>query len=133
MQVAANATHPQRNYLNNRVDVGMSLGLWVSQGDGRLKLKFTEPDSINNNDVATLTGCDVSAGPANARFSGDMSGFGTATGAKPAAAELRDTVSTALVFRQLVFVDGATITIQNAVGQAFTLHRQAESPASTCP
>jgi hypothetical protein len=133
LQVAADATHPQRNYQNNRVDVGMSLGLWVSQGDGRLKLKFTEPDSINNDEVVKLIGCDVSTLPANGRFSGDMSGFNTGTGAKPAAAELRDTVSTALAFRQFVFVDGATITLQNAIGQSFTLHRQAESPATICP
>jgi hypothetical protein len=122
---------PTRVYRNGRVDVQMGLGLWVSDGSGQLKLKFVDPDSVNNDDTASVTGCDVSVG--STKFVGDMNGFNTSTNAKPTIPELRsDDPANVVLFTQVVFVDGATLTLVNPASQAMTLHRKPDT-TTTCP
>jgi hypothetical protein len=127
---------PARSYFNSRVDVRLQTGLWVSD-NGQLTLKFEGPSSVDNNssDPGNATGCDVSNTASKVRFSGTMSGFNTATLARPTIAELRNTVDTTLMFRQVEFVDGATLKLLNATGQSVTLTRKADPlgiPGTPC-
>lgn len=124
-----------RSYLNSRVDVRMATGLWVSE-NGLLKLKFDGPSSVDNNssDADNATGCDVSNSAAKVNFTGTMTGFNTATLARPAIAELRNPVGNALMFSAVTFVDGDTLTLRNALGQNLTLTRQPDpAPGTLCP
>jgi hypothetical protein len=121
--------------LNSRVDVRMATGLWVSE-NGLLKLKFDGPSSVDNNssDADNATGCDVSNSAAKVNFTGTMTGFNTATLARPAIAELRNPVGNALMFSAVTFVDGDTLTLRNALGQNLTLTRQPDpAPGTLCP
>lgn len=129
----ANGATPARSYFNSRVDVRMNDGLWVSE-NGLLRLKFTGPDSVDNNssDTNNATGCDVSNIAAKVAFTGTMTGFRTSTLSRPAIDELRSTVGDTLLFRSVEFVDGATLTLRNATGQALTLTRQADPANTTC-
>lgn len=128
---------PARSYFNSRVDVRMQTGLWVSE-NGQLTLKFEGPSSVDNNSSNTgnATGCDVSNTAAKVRFTGTMTGFNTSTPARPAIAELRNNTSSALMFSAVEFVDGATITLRNAIGQSLTLKRKPDpvpAPGTLCP
>jgi len=127
---------PARSYFNSRVDVRLQTGVWVSD-NGQLTLKFEGPSSVDNNssDLNNATGCDLSNTASKVRFSGTMTGFNTTTLARPTIAELRNTVDTALMFRQVEFVDGATLKLLNATGQSLTLTRKPDPlgiPGTPC-
>lgn len=126
----AKGTVPGHSYFNTQVDVRMSEGLW-STPSGALKLKFQQPSSVDNNGIVDVTGCDVSAA-AKVSFAGSMQGYNTASGANPQMAELRNTATSALLFRQIEFVDGATITLVNPAGQSLTLKRQVDPANTSC-
>lgn len=130
----ANGAIPARSYFNSRVDVRMATGLWVSE-NGLLKLKFEGPSSVDNNssDANNATGCDVSNSAAKVNFTGTMTGFNTATLARPAIAELRNPLGNALLFSAVEFVDGDTLTLRNTLGQSLTLTRQTDPASTTCP
>lgn len=130
----ANGALPARSYFNSRVDVRLQTGLWVSE-NGPLKLKFETPSTVDNNsnDVDNVSGCDVSNTAAKVRFTGTLTGFNTATSARPRAAELRADVGNALLFSAVEFVDGDTLTLRNAAGQALTLNRQSDPANTLCP
>jgi len=123
---------PAKLYENDRVDVQMGLGLWVSDGGDQLKLKFESPDSINNDDSDIVDGCDVSSGIAIRFNSDDMNGFDTTTRVKPTIPEIRSSNGGSILLSNVVFEDGATLTGLNSSGQPVTLHRQPDS-TTTCP
>ncbi|MDH3221094.1 MAG: hypothetical protein OEO19_16310 [Gammaproteobacteria bacterium] len=123
---------PTKLYENDRVDVQMGLGLWVSDGSGQLKLKFESPDSINNDDFDIVDGCDVSSSTAVRFDSDDMNGFNTTTRAKPTIPEIRSSNGGSILLSNVVFEDGATLTGLNSSGQTVTLRRQPDS-STTCP
>lgn len=118
-----------RHYRNNRVDVGLACGLWVSDG-AQVKLKFVAPQSVDNGASVPVTGSDVSAGAPGVPFSGNMTGF--AAGAPPKMALLTNDATSAALFRDLVFVDGARIEGRDAAGQALKLQRQADPADASC-
>jgi hypothetical protein len=125
-------------YLNDRVDVNLDIGLWVNEGSGQLKLKFDKLQSgeqfIRNNDTEGILVCDVSTGPGGAQYEGEISGFNTTTRAKPAISGLKllgSPPNASPEFTQVVFVDGATLSLVNSAGQPVTLHRT--NTAATCP
>jgi len=124
---------PTRLYKNSRVDVQMALGLWVSGSNNPLKLKFTRPDSVDNNvNTEVVQGCDVSAITV-VKFIGVMHGFDTNTNSKPLIPELRsDDNNDFLLFSQIVFEDGATLKLLDSLGNPVTLHRE-EDTTTTCP
>ena len=116
-----------RSYRNTRVDVRMPTGLWVS-GDGKAKLKFKGPFSVDNNtaDAGNVTGCDVSVTP-SVNFVGTMTGYNPTTQAKPTISALVGTPTTsAILYTQVEFVDGATLKLKNAAGQSLSLTRQTD-------
>ncbi len=121
----------KRVYLNDRVAVFMEKGVWVSES-GKLRLKFNQPESVTNDTTVNdnVVGCDVSNVSAVVRFTGTMSGFNTATQAKPRIAELRGS-SNALLFSEVEYVDGDTITLRNSGGERLTLNRKDET--ANCP
>jgi hypothetical protein len=121
---------PAHSYLNTRVDVRLPTGLW-STVNGGLKLKFELPFTVDNNATASATGCDVSS-TTPVRFTGTLQGFDTMSGTRPLAPELRNASTNALLFRQVEFVDGATVTLITAAGQSLTLKRQADPANTTC-
>lgn len=121
---------PARSYFNSRVDVRLPTGLWAS-ANGSLKLKFTDPFSVDNNALVDTTGCDVS-GVTKVAFKGSLQGFSTTTLARPTIAELRNTGTNALMFSAVEFVDGATLKLLNSIGQSVTLTRQADPANTTC-
>ena len=128
---------PTMLYQNDRVDVQMDLGLWVSDGNAPLKLKFNEPFGIlANNNSAFFEGCVVSVSPPDLFDSDssneDMNGFVTATSAKPTIPEVRSKSSGLLLFSQVIFEDGATLTLLNSSGEPVTLHRKPDT-TTTCP
>lgn len=121
-----------RLYRNGRVDVQMALGLWVSNGGNPLKLKFKEPDSVDNDDTASVEGCDLS-GVQVVEFVGDMQGFDTNTNSKPLISELRsDDLNNFLLFSQVVYHDGATLKLLDSQGNPLTLRRTKDN-TTTCP
>lgn len=130
----ANGALPARSYFNTRVDVRLQTGLWVSE-NGQLKLKFETPSTVDNNsnDVDNISGCDVTNTAAKVRFTGTLTGFNTSTLARPRAAELRADAGNALLFSAVEFVDGDTLTVRNAAGQALTLNRQPDPANTACP
>lgn len=130
------ATQP---YENDRVDVQMNLGLWVSTGGGNLKVKFIEPFSVDNDDSFRVAGCVVSANPTDKFDSDDinnpsteMEGFDTGTRVKPRIVEIKSILTGLTLFTQIVFQDGATLTLLDAQGNSVTLHREQDN-TTTCP
>lgn len=124
---------PTKLYENDRVDVQMGLGLWVSDGSGQLKLKFESPSSVDNDDNFNFVdGCDVSSGSGVTFDSDDMRGFDTTTRAKPTIPEIRSSIGGPILLSNVVFEDGATLTALNSSGQPVTLYRQPDS-TTTCP
>lgn len=133
MQVAAGGGRPARSYVNNRVDVQMNLGLWVSDG-GATQLKFSSFDSVTNDTAGNpIQACDVSPGGAPVVLDGLVDGYQVATGTRPKIAALTANGQATPRFTQLEYVDGATLTLRNAGGQTVTLHRQKETTATFCP
>ena len=130
----ANGALPARSYFNSRVDVRLQTGLWASES-GQLKLKFETPSTVDNNsnDVDNVSGCDVTNTAAKVRFKGTLTGFNTTTLARPSAVELRAATGNALLFSAVEFVDGDTLTLRNAAGQALTLNRQPDPANTACP
>ena len=125
-----------QSYQNSRVDVQMSLGLWVSNGSSQLKLKFVGPDSVDN-DVSGLSaeiveGCDVSNPSLVVKFEGEMNGFNTITNAKPSIPVLTEISGGLTRFTDVIFEDGATLSLLNASGQPVTLHREPDT-TTNCP
>ncbi len=130
------ATQP---YENDRVDVQMDLGLWVSTGGGQLKLKFTAPSSVDNDDPSPVVGCVVSVNPPDEFDSDDinnpsseMDGFDTGTRDNPTIPEIKSTLNGLTLFTQVVFQDGATLTLLDSNGDSVILHRE-EDTTTTCP
>jgi hypothetical protein len=124
----------RRRYENDRVDVQMQLGLWISDGSGDMKLKFELlPFAENNVTSIDVFGCDLSGSP-SVEFEGEMDGFNTTTRAKPSIPELRPTAGGASLFTQGVFVDGDTITlVKTSNNETVTFHRQPDNPQTPCP
>lgn len=125
---------PVLKYVNGRVDIQLLIGLWVSDGATPLQFKFTEGDSVDNDDVdnVTIRGCDLTADPV-VKFIGTMNGLDTNTRSKPTIPELRsDDGDDLLLFSQVVYEDGATIKLLDALGDSVTLHR-VEDTTSVCP
>jgi len=121
-----------RSYFNSRVDVQMGIGLWVSE-NGLVTLKFEEPSTVDNNSDVSVKGCDVSSAAAKVRFSETiMSGYSTTTQARPSIAELLNSTNSALMYSQVEFVDGATLTLRNSAGQTVTLHRKPDPANTSC-
>lgn len=116
---------------NFTVDVLMSKGLWSSD-DGTISLKFRGPSNVDNNTISEVTGCDVSNPAAKANFSGRLYGFNTTTLARPKIPELRDT-GNALLFSQVEYVDGATITMLDSTLKPVTLRRKRDPVDTACP
>lgn len=128
----ATGARPARFYRNSRVDVQLDLGLWVSE-NGATRLKFSPYASVDNDTQDDpLQVCDVSSG-APVVLDGLIDGFQTATGTKPTIAALTPAGQAAARFTDVVFADGATITLRTAAGAAVTLKRQRESTPTTCP
>lgn len=128
----ATGARPARFYRNSRVDVQLDLGLWVSE-NGATRLKFSPYASVDNDTQDDpLQACDVSAG-APVVLDGLIDGFQTATGTKPTIAALVPVGQTAARFTDVVFADGATITLRNTAGAAVTLKRLRETTPTTCP
>lgn len=126
LDAEATATVPARSYFNSRVDVRMGTGVWVSE-NGRVKLKFNEPSSVNNNSTEDVTGCDVSDPAARVAFKGTMFGFNTNTGAKPSIPQLLKTSDNSKLFSGVEYVDGDSITLRNAADETVNLTRKNES------
>jgi len=124
---------PALKYQNGRVDIQLLIGLWVSDGATPLQFKFTEGSSVDNNDVTQeIRGCDLTAIPV-VKFIGTMNGFDTNTRSKPTIPELRsDDGDDLLLFSQVVYEDGATIKLLDALGDSVTLHR-VEDTTTVCP
>jgi len=128
-----------QSYENDRVDVQMDKGLWVSTGGGQLKLKFNEPFSVDNDDPSRVIGCVVSVNPLDQFDSNDinnpsseMDGFDTGTRAKPTIPEIKSILTGLTLFTQVVFEDGATLKLLDSNGDSVTLHRE-EDTTTTCP
>jgi hypothetical protein len=121
---------PGHSYFNSRVDVNLPAGLWVTES-GNLKLKFEQPFSVDNDSTVNVVGCDVSSASV-VGFKGTMQGFNTTSGTRPTSAEWRADGSNALLFQQVEFVDGATLTLTTGGGQRVTLRRQADTANTAC-
>ena len=133
MQVAAGGGRPARSYVNDRVDVQMDLGLWVSDG-GATRLKFSVFNSVDNDSLGSqIQACDVSPGGAAVVLDGLLDGYQVATSTRPMIATLTVNGQATPRFTQLEYVDGATITLRSAGGQTVTLHRQKETTQTFCP
>ena len=116
------------------VVVNMDVGLWVSDGSGQLKLKFVGPSQVDSDDSEPVSGCDWSSGSGVRFDSDDMNGFNTITRAKPTIPAIRSSISGPILFSNVVFEDGATLTLFNvAFGERVTLHRQPDDPETPCP
>lgn len=124
------------SYFNDRVDIQLQIGLWVSE-DGSLSLKFDElegddnPTSVSNDSTTTVTGCNASNQAATVKFEGVMQGFNETTLRRPYFEKLTGAGGVPTYFTQVEFVDGATLRLINPQGQLVTLKRQ-PSPI-TCP
>ena len=118
-----------RRYENDRVDVGLACGLWVSDGSS-FKFKFTGPQFLNNGATIGATGNDVSAATARP-FSGSMTGF-TSTALPTVDGLAYDSAPTAFPLTKMVFVDGARMEGVDTAGQTVKLQRQPDPPESTC-
>ncbi len=128
----ATGARPARFYQNSRVDVRLDLGLWVSE-NGATRLKFSPYASVDNDTQDDpLQACDVSAG-APVVLDGLIDGYQTATNTRPTIGALVPVGQTAARFTDVVFADGATITLRSAGGAAITLKRQRETTPTTCP
>lgn len=125
LDAEASGSAPARSYFNSRVDVRMEAGVWVT-ANGRVKLKFNEPSSVNNNSTEDVSGCDVSDAAAKVAFKGKMFGFNTGNGARPSIPELLKTSDNSKLFTGVDYVDGDSITLRNAAGETLTLTRKNE-------
>jgi hypothetical protein len=131
LNAAASATRAARFYENERVDVNLQEGLWVS-ATGSVKLKFDGPISVNNDQQQDVVACDVSTAGTTVVLDGKMAGFQTASGTKPRIASLVERGQTAARYTVVEFVDGRTLSLRNAAGQDITLTRQRETTATFC-
>lgn len=128
----ATGARPARFYINRRVEVRLDLGLWVGDG-GSTRLKFSSFFSVDNDTQGSpITACDVSPGRAPAQLAGALAGFQSGTGTRPRIETLTEAGQATPRYTALEFVDGATITLRNAAGQALTLKRQRETAPTTC-
>ena len=123
----------RQRYENDRVNVEMDLGLWISDGSGDMKLKFEQRDFVANDATnLDIAGCDLS-GIASVEFEGEMEGFNTTTRVKPSIPELRPAAGGASLYTQGVFVDGDTITlVKTSNSETVTFHRVPDT-TTTCP
>lgn len=129
-----------RIFLNDRIDVRLTEGLWVSEGGGAVRVKFdnavgggTFADSVDNGSTTEVGACDVSPGVTPVRLLGTLAGFGVDGSTKPTIAALSEENGGAQRFTQVVFEDGATLSVRTAAGQALTLKRERETAPSSCP
>lgn len=129
-----------RVFINDRIDVRLTEGVWVSEGGGAVRIKFdnavgggTFADSVDNGRTTNVGACDVSPGVAATRLIGTLQGFGLGGITKPTIEALTEEVGGARRFGPVVFEDGATLSVRTAAGQALTLKRQKETVASSCP
>lgn len=145
LEAAVGSSRGTRVFLNDRIDVRLTEGVWVSEGGGSVRLKFDNDiggsfnDSVDNNSTTDAGGCDVSPGvgtpiPLTGTLEGF--GFGAVNGVggrpKPAIATFTPVGGNTPRFRDLVFEDGATLSLRTASGQAVTLKRQRETTPSSC-
>ena len=128
-----------RVLINDRIDVRLTEGIWVSDGGGAVRIKFdnavgggTFADSVDNGNTTDVGACDVSPGTTATRLLGTLEGFGVRGLTKPTIVALNEESSGALRFRDVVFEDGATLSVRTAAGQALTLKREREATPSTC-
>ncbi len=131
LNAAASASRPARFYENERVDVNLQEGLWVS-ANGSVKLKFDGPVSVNNDQQQDVVACDVSTAGTTLVMDGKMAGFQTGSGTKPRIAELLERGTSTARYSSVEFVDGRTITLRNAANQEVTLTRQRETTPTFC-
>lgn len=132
-EAVATGARPLRAYENSRVDVQMDLGLWVSDGGGT-RLKFSVFNSIDNETQdSPIQACDVSPGVTPVVLDGLFDGFLKAQGKRPFIDALTEPGQAVPRFTEIEYVDGATITLRQAGGQAITLRRQREASPSECP
>lgn len=137
--VVGSGTTP-RAFINDRIDVRLTEGIWVSEGGGTVRIKFdnavgggTFADSVDNGSTTDVGACDVSPGVVATRLLGTMEGFGVRGLTKPTIAALTEENGGAQRFGPVVFEDGATLSVRTAAGQALTLKRQKEAVSSSCP
>jgi len=133
IRLAATATgaRPARGYVNSRVDVQLSLGIWTDSG--ATKLKFADSaDTVDNNSSVQVLACDVSAPGASVLLDGTLFGFVTNSDKKPIIDVLIPQGQATARYTQVEFTDGMTLTLKNAAGQTVVLHRVAESSATIC-
>jgi hypothetical protein len=140
MNAVAGGARPNRYYQNNRVDVNLDSGLWVS-ANGSVRLKFAPfdrpgggvPVSLDNDEInVPVKVCDSSPGVSLPVLAGTMNGFVTATGEKPVIARLVVVGGTEVRFTRIEYTDGATIALRNAANQEVVLKRQRETTPSVC-
>ena len=124
---------------NSRIDMQLTEGIWVSEGGGAVRLKFdngvgnaSANDSIDNGQTGEVGACDASPGTTAVRLTGTIAGFGVNGIKNPTIDALSVENLGTVRFRDVVFKDGATLTLQTAAGQGVTLRRQKEAVASSC-
>ena len=129
----ATGARPARFYENNRVDVNLHVGVWTNE-PGTVRLKFSALESINNGEQnVPLRACDLSPGARTPVLAGALNGYVKATAMQPAIPTLTVVGGTEVRFTNVVFTDGATITLRNVGGQTITLSRKKETAPTTCP
>ncbi len=127
-----------RAFINDRIDVRLTEGIWVNEAN-TLRLKFdnnvggSANDSIDNNSTTLAGGCDVSPGITPVRVVGTLAGFGVDGIKNPTIAALTVEGQATVRFTQVVFEDGATLSLRTAAGQSVTLSRTKEAVATSCP
>lgn len=140
LEAALGIGRSARVFVNDRIDVRLTEGLWVSDGGGTLRIKFDNnvgngsfADSVDNGQTTPVGACDVSPGAAAVRVTGTLAGFGVGGITHPTIDVLANESDGAARFRQVVFADGATLNLRTAAGQQLTLKRQKETTATVCP
>jgi hypothetical protein len=138
--VGSGSSRSTRVFINDRIDVRLTEGLWVSEGGGTVRIKFdnnvgdgTFNDSVDNGQTTPVGACDVSPGTTAVRMTGTMAGFGVGGITNPTIDALAIEGSGTVRFLQVVFEDGDTLSLRTAAGQAVTLKRQKEATPTTCP
>lgn len=136
LRIQATGASPAIVYDNTRVDIGLSVGLWMS-ADGKVKLKFEDPDSVDNDvkagvDGPDVDGCDLS-GAGAVRFKGSMNGLDSATRADPFIPELRRADNNAVLYGRVEFVQGAELLLDTVAGDRVELQRKPDPANTVCP
>lgn len=140
LEAALGTGRSAKVFQNDRIDVRLTEGLWVSEGGGTVRIKFdnnvgngTFNDSVDNGQTTPVGACDVSPGAAAVRMTGTLAGFGVGGLTLPTVDALVNESDGATRFRQVVFADGATLNLRTAAGQSLTLKRQKETTPTVCP